>query len=57
MSIHRDRPIAKLVNRSSLGERDARQLRATVSDARAAALLKRAAAYQSSNTRSKKSGG
>lgn len=52
----RDGSIRVKIERSSFGTRDARQARARVSDAAAAKVVGRAAAYPKSVT-SKKSGG
>lgn len=57
MTVRKVRQIDRLIDRSSLGERAAQRARSRVSDAAAAALLRRAAAYQPPSRPTKKAGG
>ena len=57
MTVRKVRQIDRLIDRSSLGEQAAQRARSRVSDAAAAALLRRAAAYQPPGRPTKKAGG
>jgi hypothetical protein len=57
MTVRKVRQIDRLIDRSSLGEQAAQRARSRVSDAAAAALIRRAAAYRPPVRPTKKAGG